>query len=357
MMRISASSVLMTLFTVFIMVIVLDLLLKKPGSHKLFRADFITVYVWTALARLCVPAELFFTRTFTSLRKVMNPVMDFLLRTEITEHVMVYQCLLSVWAAGTVVSLVILLVRYIKAEQSYHQIISCCEQSEMTDGIPVYTGTCISEPMVFGFHKAILLPDIEMDHMEYDYVIRHELRHIRNHDGMQRVMVNLICCIYWWYLPVYVLRKDFILYQEIHVDDQITKDMANEQVLEYASVLVETKRKLKNQTYISSALCMVGENEKILSYRIDYLLKGTFRKKTPTAFLVFVWLVPFLSNMVIFEPHYDVKESQILSENQMEQGVLIHKEDGTWTFLIDGTEYEVEDPSWDLWDKVKVIEE
>lgn len=139
----------------------------------------------------------------------------------------------------------------------------------------------------------------------------------------------------------------------------LTKGSNNEEVLNYANVLVAVKEKISDFPYNDICNCLVNESTSILTYRIDYLIEGTYRKKTPVILMLMLAVLPFLTNCIIFEPHYDssIKIKDMYSEDDMKNGYLIRHKDGTYTYMFEGKEYFIKSDDLEFLKGLKVIKE
>ena len=328
-MRFSASSFLVTLAVTAVMILFMNLILTSHKGHKLFKADFIELFIVITVLRLLIPLEYSFTKTVTALNSVMNPVMTFLLRTEVYE-VEVWKWFFLIWIIGAIISLMKMILSYITVENLYREIRNNGKEIGNIEDFPVIVSSSIHEPMIMTLHKVILLPEKELDKDQLNFVIKHEMLHIRNHDGLLKLIVNVLCCVYWWFIPMYFFKKDFQLFQEVRVDYMLTKECSNEEILDYANILISVKEKISDFSYKDICNCLVSENTSILTYRIDYLIEGTYRKKTSVFLMLLLTVLPFLTNCILFEPHYDSskKIKDMYSENDMKSGYLIHHKDG-----------------------------
>lgn len=357
-MRFSASSFLITLTVTSVLILFMNLILTSHKGHKLFKADFIELFIVITVLRLLIPLEYPFTKTVTALNSVMNPVMTFLLRTKVYKAE-VWKWIILIWIIGSLIALIKVILTYINGERTYREIRHNGKEICNIEDIPVLVSSSIHEPMIMSLHKVILLPEIELDEDQLNFVLKHELLHIKNHDGLLKLIVNVFCAIYWWFFPMYFFKKDFQLFQEVRVDYMLTKECSNEEILNYANVLIAVKEKISDIPSKDICSCFVSESTSILSYRVDYLIEGTYRKKTSVILMLLLAVLPFLTNSIIFEPHYDSskKIKDTYNDDDMKKGYLIHHKDGTYTYIFDGTEYFIKSDDLGFLKKLKVIEE
>lgn len=200
-MRFSASSLFITLCISFLLILLLDILLSYKKSYKLFRTDFITVLIVVVVLRMFVPLEFKFTKTIV-MPLIMNPIIE-LLQYKIYANVQVYQFLLLVWALGIIWNM----IKWIRAIQitkdMYKRIENHSEHYHISDFIDNYQEenyvvlktNYVSSPMVMGFNKTILIPDVYLSQENLKNVLLHETWHIKNHDVCTKQIINLLVII------------------------------------------------------------------------------------------------------------------------------------------------------------------
>lgn len=248
-MRFSASSLFITLCISFLLILLLDILLSYKKSYKLFRTDFITVLIVVVVVRMFVPLEFKFTKTII-VPTIMNPIIV-LLQYKIYANVQVYQFLLLVWVLGIIWNL----IKWIRAIQitkdmykriekhSEHYHISNFIDNYQEENYVVLKTNYVSSPMVMGFNKTILIPDVCLSQENLKNVLLHETWHIKNHDVCNKQIINLLVIMYWWFIPVYRLRDKIDLFLEMRVDYQTTNPFSKEEVMKYMYTLIEIQKK------------------------------------------------------------------------------------------------------------------
>ena len=343
-MRFTISSFLITLIMVTALILFFHLLLTRKKSHVLFRTDFLTIILVVILCRILLPIELPFTRTVAS-TIIMTTVKDFLL-FELRPSFSVMHMLLIVWLIGSIIQL----IRYISKVRELQQLLNSIQQDAqhytISDYIPeeqgtdVYVTGAVSTPMVMGSKPSIYLPETAYTKEELHNILYHELQHIHHKDLWIKQLINGVVILYWWFLPVYVLRKQIDLYLEMRADNAVIGKMSREEYLEYAQSILDVQRKQVEQKGFPSRMttCFISDRTKSLSYRIDFLLQGEPKRKTSAVLLLFAFMLPFLSNAIIVEPSYPDDEitEGTFSEEQMAESYIIEHADGSYTLVVGG---------------------
>ena len=274
-MDITISSVFITICISFLLILFLNYLMVNTNKLKIFRTDFFTFLILIIVLRLIFPTELFFTITIPA-SKLMNPIVE-LFNSKVISNITVLHIVLCIW----LLSSIIYGLRFIYQISNSYRIVKrlqqksvCCKVSELLKDYegkdyPVMISSIVNSPMVFGLKKIIFLPNVEFTDKELHNIVYHELQHIKNQDIYIKVFINILTMIYWWFPPIYLLRKNIDLFLEIRVDDQVTRKMSTESRLCYTESLINVQRKVKkerNKGYVFSTF--INDSSNILSYRI-----------------------------------------------------------------------------------------
>lgn len=219
--------------------------------------------------------------------------------------------------------------------------------------------------MVIGLKKIILLPKINLPASELQEILKHEIQHIRNHDNFIKQVINILKIIYWWFPPLYWFSNQMQLALEMKVDQQVTKGYTKSQVYDYASVLIKLKQMMiKQQNLLSMTLplssnFLIGDHEKVLSYRIHYLLESNYKKKTSFLPLFIILLLPFISNSIVLEAYFSppLKDYTSYPANTIEESFILEHKNGTYSLFVNGTLTKINDPTNKKYSDLPVIQE
>lgn len=179
--------------------------------------------------------------------------------------------LFFVWAAGIALFAGYLLVQYIKL----HKII---RSSVSVNG--VFESDQVESPFVAGFLTSkIVLPSF-IRTQERDYLIMHEMIHIKNHDNLIRGLGLIILCIHWFnplvWVAYYSLNSDL----EMRVDEEVIDIMGESIKKAYCLSLVDHALIGTKYRVISSSFAKKTLGGMEVKMRIKNLIKY---KKIPSA--------------------------------------------------------------------------
>lgn len=346
-MHVSASSMFITIVMVSGMILFLRLLLCRKRRYYFGRPDVLILLSLIILVRLSLPMEFPFTITI-GFGWLMNPLQAFL-RYEIG-GASVGKMIVAIWGIGSTIVLMMYMQKLsdvhrvqwiLKRNSTLYKVSDFMDVDSQSD-YSVWKTSLITAPMVLGFQKIILLPEADFSLAEMQGILYHEMQHIQNHDVWIKQILNILVILYWWFLPIYWLKKEIQLAMELRVDERVTRSMSEEEILDYASALVNLKKRFiqnrfQEQLAVSSNF-FIYDDHQILSYRISYLLDSKWNKKTNKLLVAIIAVLPIISHSIILEPHHpDTPETKgTWSEEELvEKGKLIHHADGNYSIYID----------------------
>lgn len=237
MLNYSFSTVLMAVLTSTLLILMTTLCLRYRGMLRAIGSRLIIVLLLLAMFRLFFPFELPFCRNINLSRipskiisKIVHPYF-YLGNVEIS----IWFCLQCVWVGGIVVSFrklyctykhiyrhVLRYGRNVSAKEPYRSVFQeVCRKREAD--MPILLVPALDAPRQDRIlHPRILLPrEMKFTENELRYVFRHELAHVRHHDVLIKLLVNVLAIVYWWNPLIRILRKELDIILEIRVDDRV----------------------------------------------------------------------------------------------------------------------------------------
>lgn len=368
-MNFSISSLFITLCVSLVLIALFNFILTHEKGYRLFRADLLFVLVVITCFRLFLPFELPFTKTI-ALPSIMNPIMSFL-NYEIFHQLKVSHILIVIWLIGVLIGVGRYVQNIILAKKLEAKIIQnshCFKVSEFLDcfiypDYDVYVTKCVPSPMVFGFKKCILIPEISFTEHELSNILNHEMQHLKQHDILFKQVTSILTILYWWFPPIYWLQKCINFYIEVRADEKVTESLNPIDALDYAETLINVQKKIQFADSIISndiSAYLIGESNSILSYRVNYLLNKQIKQKTNKFLLFFLFLLPILTNSIIFEAYYENPKNlnDTLSEQDLlNKNYLIQHKDGTYSLCNGKESFFIDNPKSLIESGIKVVKE
>lgn len=131
---------------------------------------------------------------------------------------------------------------------------------------------------------SLYLPENLMGDPALQPVIRHELQHIRNHDGIFGILVAVIHGFHFYnpFFYLCVARERF--YQELYGDEFAKRDLDSEETMLYANAVINasTRQNVFDKRFSQS----LGNNQKEIKRRLSYITSS--KKIDPSRLLAIV---------------------------------------------------------------------
>lgn len=189
--------------------------------------------------------------------------------------------------------------RYLKASQTeisslniWEQLGNMLEKLHIKTAAGIYTNSMVSSPLLIGFfHPCIILPSEELQNIDLQNTIHHELIHFKRKDMFYKWLVQLTLCIHWFNPFVYLIARETSRLCELSCDEEVIKKLDEKGKREYGNTLLNmanTEKRLKT----SIASVTLNEGKKLLKERLDKIM--VFKKKTITCTLLAITLTLIL---------------------------------------------------------------
>ena len=238
--------------------------------------------------------------------------------------------LLAVWLVGTLAFLlfdVFKQIRFIKASRDFPPV----DRPDLTDlagelgsNFGLLVSPSISRPYVVGlFRPVIYLPDIELPEEQWRIILRHEVQHIRSHDGWKKLFFLVIQALFWWNPLAHISRAEIDTLIELQCDAKVTADMRAEEVDAYLNALKNLATQALERSAPVGASPLVWDQTQLLA-RFEALQNaGISKKRRPSIFAYLLLLSLFvLSYFVIIQPATHPDEADYLADTEEPESVI-----------------------------------
>lgn len=328
-MGITFGTVVTNIFINSILLVLIAGILKcnKIISDKTIKIIYICIIFNTL--KLIFPVEFFFTKSIR-LQRVLPHIFQVLHTPIIKDKYTLINFMILIWFSVALVKGGFL----IRKNLHFHRLISSipdistqridkvfAQMNVERDKIKVKK-LGIATPVIMGvFRPVILLPNVNYNDDELKYILTHEIYHYKHHDLWLKYLTEFVIIIYWWYPPVYLLRKQICMVTEINNDFAITINMDIRQQIDYLQCLIKVAD--KNNCKDGFSLAFAGNKRSDLEQRIKIVLyngKNKFSNKAVVYFLLVITICTFFFN---FEPEFPfpkdafaiTEETYLLYEN------------------------------------------
>lgn len=319
-MHLSVYSILISLIVATILVGILQLFIVRTKAYGVFRIDFIAAFAVIVMLRLLLPMEYIDTYTISS-HKILPAIYGFLAHTRwnINGFKLTWFIILGVvWLLGAIVALTRLIWQAHHLDRTLGALnrinprdLQLAPTVTVPRNVTIYHLPGVSSPFVSGLrHPKLILPSLDLDSSTLNHIMRHELQHIKNRDVLIKYLISVLVCVYWWFPPMYLFRRQANMIIDMRVDNQIVQHADKTEYFSYTQSLVDVTKQLKRvpNTPITPALSaallpqFTMFERPTLAHRIKFLLTGRQVKHTNRILLALIVAVPLLATSIIFEP-------------------------------------------------------
>ncbi|KRM14136.1 hypothetical protein FD31_GL002205 [Companilactobacillus nantensis DSM 16982] len=351
-MRISISSIIVSLLLTLILICFLQLILKSKKLSQLIRTDFLLILSLPIFLRLILPVEFSNTRTIRS--TVILPSLYKMGKKSFVVlslfKIDIFQILILIWLVGIFVRLLFLSYNFFKVKKSLNSLFSSSKitkeirLNDNGDRFTICKFNFNHSPFVAGIIKPkIFLPNYISNKDIERIILNHEIQHIKNNDLIKKLLLEFIECIYWWFIPIYTFKKQANLIIEMSVDQKVTENMNSNDYFQYVESLVSVSKAVNSKESVTkfneSGLVSnftLSESSSLVN-RIKFLLNEYDYKHTSKYILALVLLLPLLLTSTIFEPYYASPKKVVSTSSIKKSGNdYILKRGNHYYLIIDG---------------------
>lgn len=191
------------------------------------------------------------------------------------------------------------------------------KQYKVKRRVLVYQGQDGDPTMTFGIFRPIILCGRNLESLEAELLIRHEMVHIKRWDVLWKILMQLVTFLHWWNPIMWFLYFDFERVCEWSCDETAMQERSQKEVKEYLRLLVEEARdsgKPKKTSLRWNA--GFGNNAQKIKERMDNLMKR--RKWNKAAAGALVAVLVFANSMTAFA-YRDPFQQKLPEEASQEQ--------------------------------------
>ena len=354
-----------TIFSFFMSILwcnIFTILLYILFQKKQFVVDF-SIYpllflIILSILRLIVNIEFPFTSIIRS-AALFPALIDFFTFTPFHNiadflTIRMMDIFLIIWIAGSIYSLYKICIQdiYFKKLMSKEhptrdkRIYSIMDKitDGKTDKICIIETSLIDIPMIAGLIKpTIYLPCIPLSDTEIYNILLHEWTHYVHKDIWIKLLVKIICVIYWWNPFIYLLKYNIDNTLEVKSDLYLTNKMSKKEKLNYLQTILKIARNHNmNKTSISpTSIGLISKQKNHpLKQRFDFVLecKSSTIKQKLCIILSIIMIFLFLgSYSFVIQPYTEPDEfkSGVIFEITSDNSFIIKNKDDIYCLYVD----------------------
>lgn len=215
----------------------------------------------------------------------------------------VYQMLAVVWlAAAALYGLYKLLGSYIvqrelkrwsmpvpdkSLEMNYQKL---CRKMRVSHPPKLWMNAKVTTPLLTELLRPrIYLPSDRYTWKELELLLSHELSHYRHHDLWYKLILQLVCIVYWFNPLLHWMRREADQDLEFLCDERIMKDGAHEERMQYNYLLAQTAAQRRNFYGLSTGFN--GSLADLKKRMVNIMRAGNLKKGK---FITFCFLAVFV---------------------------------------------------------------
>lgn len=212
-----------------------------------------------------------------------------------------------------------------------------------TDKICIIETSLTDIPMIAGLIKpTIYLPCIPLSDTEIYNILLHEWTHYLHKDIWVKLLVNIICVIYWWNPFIYLLKYNIDNTLEVKSDLYLTNKMTKKEKLNYLQTILKVARNLNmNKTSVSpTSIGLISKQKNHpLKQRFDFVLECKSSNIMQRLCIILSIIMFFLfigSYSFVIQPYAEPDEfkSGIIFEITPDNSFIIKNKDDVYSLYV-----------------------
>ncbi len=212
-------------------------------------------------------------------------------------------------------------------DQHLYNIFEKADIHNNIPGIKIIVHAYVNSPAIIGiFHPVIILPDISFNDNELLSIFMHEISHYKYKHQFIKLIMELICAIFWWNPLFKKLSSELSHAMELQSDRAVCLNMNHSQKKEYLQAIAKVAGNAKNINITPQCLCSILEENtrENLIQRFKIITKNNYqtRKKLDIIIIPLIIALFFLSYSYVPQPFSEP------SSEDMESGEVDTSADG-----------------------------
>ncbi len=207
--------------------------------------------------------------------------------------------LTAIWLLGIALMLLYLLISYSKVKKQ----VSCAVLYRGN----VYQADFVSSPFILGVFKPKIYIPFNMNEKDREFVIAHEVAHIRRRDHIWKPLAFLLLSLYWFNPLLWIAYVLFSRDIEFACDEKVTRELDRESRASYTEALVNAGKRGRMVAACPLAFGEVGVKARV---------KSVLNYKRPAFWIIVVSLIAslILGVCLLTNPKDDVPEGSVFTE-------------------------------------------
>ena len=208
--------------------------------------------------------------------------------------------------------------------------------------IDVYVTRTMSSPIMTGFfHPVILIPEYvtEMNDLEIEYILRHEIAHYKGGDTWYKLAIQILVRLLWWNPAAYLLRRSVSQLLELRCDSRACHSLSPKERSDYSAVLLNAIHKTFEAPKKMISSGFVGNFDTLyMKQRLKILTTPVVPKRSALATIMIACIcVTLYVGSYVFIVQPAAPPPEVEADNSM---VMITPETA-WLVPVENNQYEL----------------
>ncbi len=335
-MNLSITSIVTACLLDSLLIICICILAKKDSIICRMGPECMIFIMLTMILRMFVPFEFSYTHSIW-IEDTLSFIMTFFLYPVFSQNIqiMVWHVLITVWAIGILLGLAHSILKYrsilrytkLLPEEKWELILEKYHlnrtEFENLDKIKLVYSQGFFSPCVMGIsHPCLILPEMDYPEKQFYYIFLHEFMHVKNRDIIWKVLIDMLCIMFWWNPIFRYLRKELFQLIEMRNDMRIVAKLSEEEEIEYMQALKDTAVQARGKEF-DFCVSFKRRKDSELKRRMTLLKDRKYHRWQQAVFCILTFGILFLTSTVVIEPY--------TYKNIQEEGEMLTDEN---TYLV-----------------------
>lgn len=315
-MNLSITSIVTACLLNSLLIICVCILAKKDSVISRMGPECMIFIMLVMILRMFFPFEFPYTYSIW-IEDSLNFIMTFFLYPIFSGNIqiMVWHVLMAVWEIGAIWGLIHSILTYrnilryteLLPEEKWETILEKyhLNQTEFgnLDKMKLAYSQGIFSPCIMGIkHPCLILPEMDYPEKQFYYILLHESMHVKNRDIIWKVLIDMLCIVFWWNPVFRYLRKELFQLIEMRNDMRIVSKLSEEEEIEYMQALKDTAVQAKGKEFDFCVSFKRRKNSE-LKRRMNLLRNRKYCRWQQVVFCFLAFAMLFLTSTVIIEPY------------------------------------------------------
>ncbi|MCI8309946.1 MAG: peptidoglycan DD-metalloendopeptidase family protein [Clostridia bacterium] len=172
--------------------------------------------------------------------------------------------------------------------------------------------------------KKIIIPIDNFEIKDYEYILKHEIFHIKNKDIEYKFLLLILNCIYWFNPITYFLIKQIDEIIELNCDYNILEKETMDYRIQYGNILLNQIEKNRRNKY--KFVMNFTSSRRSIMERFSNIVNEPKKKK---ALIISIILIVFIITsllLIIFTPNINIAKTETVKNEEKSNNLLLTNE-------------------------------